>query len=125
MYGNKPIEIVQLDYYTGEYVGEYASVCEAAKDNNVAAHSIRTSIQKNIRMRSCKLFFLKKVDYNPKMDFSQKIKLINCYEKLLSALDDEYEIIEELNNQFIVKTKDGKLLKYPKNMFSSGMNYGA
>lgn len=118
MHGNKPIEIVQLDYYTGEYVGEYASVCEAAKDNNVAAHSIRTSIQKNIRMRSCKLFFMKKSDYNPQKDLSLKIGLINCYMNLLNILNDKYEVIDELEHQFLIKTKDGDLIKYPKNMFN-------
>ncbi len=52
---NKPVR--QLDYDTGEVIGIYSSLQEAADDNSIEPVSIRSALKKDGRLKVKKLRF--------------------------------------------------------------------
>lgn len=61
------VEVVQLDYYTGEYVGEYPSISSAELDHDIEPNSLVNAFT---RIKCCmkyyhkfKLLFMRKTDF--------------------------------------------------------------
>lgn len=61
------IPVVQIDYYTGEIIGEYDSIREASFDNDVTINSIVSALKKSLKtgyLHSKELRFMTVDDYD-------------------------------------------------------------
>ena len=114
------VEVVQLDYFTGEYIDEYSSTYKASKDNLICEGSVAHSISRKRRMRNNKLFFIKKSEYSESNDYSLRLKLKDSILEIVKRIDNEsYEILDADKILIRVKFENGDILDINAKVFET------
>ena len=109
------VPIIQLDYFTGEYIDRYESESDAARDNSVKPSNLSTYSRIKKRMKGLELFFIREKDYNPEEDYSLRLKISNTLvEKIGRLKTEKYTVTGKSANYYEVTFENGDVEKYFK-----------